>query len=1178
MAKQFRYPGVRPFSRTQANIFFGREKDQEELLQLIELDKLTVLYSKSGLGKSSLLNAALIPKVEAAGELSPYPFRFGAFYKDKEETPLGIVTDSLAQLAGNAPSFLDQIATPDMNPIWFYLKKLQLQQPDKSGFLLVFDQFEELFTYPVDLVRNFGRRIAAALYQDIPQGVLNNFEKKYKENPQFLSDEEMNLLHPPFELKVLMAIRSDRLSLLDDLTPYLPKILGRLYKLDALSAEAAEEAILNPAYQNDPSFQSPRFDYSDEALDYMLEYLTKGHQETIESFQLQILCQYIESELVVEKGLKEIKKEDIGDLDTIYRSYYERQINRLPNEADIASARKLIEEGLIEEKDQRRLSLHESQIEQFYGIKKELLDQLVETRLLRPEPHYKGGYLYELSHDSIVAPILQSKRERVELENKKEEEETRRKAEIRLKRMQEETEKNQQRMRTAKRANIFATLTLILAATTSFYFMQDYLGKRNSKLDVQEANYRDSLNLLNARSTELTSLALVEMKVDRTLAFHLAQDAVDKNPGNQLAVKVRNDILRESTLYPFYKNTLTAHKGYIADFAISKDNKWLVSASLDSTLIIWDLNDFTPVDTLLGHKGQVVDVDFSPDGKTILSADDSGLALLWPFQNGKVRKNQIDSINYGAQIYDVAFASNPNYILIGGKYLGDPPGNQGAERFLSVWSLYNHDWRNRHVPLHKGGITNVVPTERDGIAISSGPDRSIKIFDYLSKAVLYTISGLQANVSNMDYSSKSGILVAGLENGNVMVWGNIKRNAPTLINSFKAHEDNISDVILMPDEERILTSSWDKTAKLWDLNGNLLKIFLGHKDGLRAITMSEQLQMVITGGEDKTMKLWPLTAYEHQSLELNKAGGIDTTVSSVAFVGDKMLVGKYDGIALLYSKEGKYLREFNHQGMILDVALSPDGNYAATAGLGFQTIRVWKLKEPNAGPIVLSGKPPATYGIAFSPDSKQLLAGLRDNTAVLWDIAENKKIQTFEGHTSTVLKVAFSPKGDKILTASSDGTARLWSINGALITTLRHHTDRVTSVAFHPSIENVFLTSSWDNTFALWNLDTLKQEFLGHTSDVNKVAFSPDGKMILSASSDQSVRLWTLSGKELESFIWHDDSVLDAAFSPNEEDGWLILTGSKDKTAKVWKQSDLKEKILPKIAPLTEEQKKKYGM
>ncbi|MBK6619398.1 MAG: hypothetical protein IPG32_00395 [Saprospirales bacterium] len=87
MTQQFRYPGVRPFSRSQANVFFGRDKDCDELVQMIDLDKITVLYSKSGLGKSSLLNAAVIPAVEAAGQLMAFSFRFGAFYRDKEGSP-----------------------------------------------------------------------------------------------------------------------------------------------------------------------------------------------------------------------------------------------------------------------------------------------------------------------------------------------------------------------------------------------------------------------------------------------------------------------------------------------------------------------------------------------------------------------------------------------------------------------------------------------------------------------------------------------------------------------------------------------------------------------------------------------------------------------------------------------------------------------------------------------------------------------------------------------------------------------------------------------------------------------------------------------------------------------------------------------------------------------------------
>lgn len=1173
MDKQFRYPGVRPFQRSQANVFFGREKDREELLQMVDLDKITVLYSKSGLGKSSLLNAALMPAIEQAGKLQPFSYRFGAWYKGKEESPLDVVTHSLEKQAGGGATFLDQIARPDMNPIWFYLKKIQVQNPGKSGFLLILDQFEELFSYPPELVKNFGRRLAAALYQDIPQSVLNNFEKRYQEDPQFLSKEEMDLLHKPFELKVLFAIRSDRLSLLDELNPYLPKILARLYRLDALSAEAAEEAILNPAYQKGEDFASPRFDYNDQALDYMLDYLTKGRKENIESFQLQILCQYIESELVVDKKLKEIHKEDIGDLDSIYRSYYERQIKRLPDPADIAAARRLIEEGLIEEKDQRRLSLHESQIEQFYGISKELLDQLVETRLLRPEPHYKGGYLYELSHDSIVAPILQAKRERVEIERQKEAEEEQRRLELRLKQKEEEAQKEQRRAKTARKANILVGATVVLAATTGFFYQQNRVWLKESELAEKESSYRAEIARQNAESSELTSMALVEMDIDRTLAFHLAEAAVQKNPDNQLAAKVRNDVLLRSTFFPFYEKSLLAHRHYLSDFAFSPDNKWLVSASIDSSLIVWDLASFTPTDTLRGHQGAVMDVDFAFDGRSILSGDETGLAIIWPFQNGKVDRQQIKSINYEAVIRDVAFAQNPNHILFAGDY--KPEGDYRPLRHLSVWSLYDNKWINRHIPLHEGSITNVVSVKSQDrtLAITAGADRSIKMLDYRTDSIFFHIANLPANVSNLDYSSGKDIMTVGLEDGTVHIWERVRSGYPNRVISFKAHENYISDVVITPDDQRILTCSWDRTAKLWDLQGNLLKVFLGHKDGLRAISISKDQKIVITGGEDRTMRVWPVKAYEYKSLDLSKAGALDV-VHAVATNGDQLLVGKFEGRALLYSKNGDFVKSLEHQGRILDVALSADKKFAVTAGLGKQTIRVWDLRKGTSTPLNYAV---AVDAVAFSPDGKYLLAGTREKTAILWNLETRDTVRVFRGHTANVVDVAFSPKTDRILTASSDGTARLWTLEGALIHTVRHHSDRVTSVAFHPSQDGVFLTGSWDNTFALWKLDSLVQKFIGHSSDVNKVAFSPDGAMILSASSDRTVRLWTLDGRGVESFIYHDDSVIDAVFAPGEEEGWIVLTGSKDKTARIWRQKDL-EAIKQGIAPLTDDQKQKYGV
>lgn len=75
----YRYPGVTPFTTEQAPVFFGRKQDTDDLYRLIRREPLVVLYGKSGLGKSSLLNAGIIPRCVTEGSYNPLVIRFGAW-------------------------------------------------------------------------------------------------------------------------------------------------------------------------------------------------------------------------------------------------------------------------------------------------------------------------------------------------------------------------------------------------------------------------------------------------------------------------------------------------------------------------------------------------------------------------------------------------------------------------------------------------------------------------------------------------------------------------------------------------------------------------------------------------------------------------------------------------------------------------------------------------------------------------------------------------------------------------------------------------------------------------------------------------------------------------------------------------------------------------------------------
>src|SRR5690606_14425097 len=107
-------------------------------------EPVVVLYGKSGLGKSSLLNAGIVPACHADGIWTPFVIRFGAWTETRQETPLHAIKTALTSSfdAGRFPHWW----LPGDDSLWSYAKRRQLSGHRSS--LLIFDQFEEIFSYP----------------------------------------------------------------------------------------------------------------------------------------------------------------------------------------------------------------------------------------------------------------------------------------------------------------------------------------------------------------------------------------------------------------------------------------------------------------------------------------------------------------------------------------------------------------------------------------------------------------------------------------------------------------------------------------------------------------------------------------------------------------------------------------------------------------------------------------------------------------------------------------------------------------------------------------------------------------------------------------------------------------------------------------------------------------------
>ncbi|MBK8921691.1 MAG: hypothetical protein IPM81_09280 [Saprospirales bacterium] len=477
-----RYVGARPFETDQQLIFKGRQTDTEALFRLVQLESLVVLYGKSGTGKSSLLNAAVIPKLKAETDLLPVRIRFNA-YREGEAFMAPIETTRLSVRGGAAGhiTFLDKLI-PGEASLWHDVKEHYILHGGEKGLLLVMDQFEELFTYPAEQIHTFQEQLSEALFKTVPQRYWDVLEAGYAAGKRPLEPAELKLFQSKPALKVVLSIRSDRLHLLNRLDEHLPVILKNLYELDALSPESARQAIEEPAAMPRMEvFDTEPFLYAPAAIEHILDFLTHERQsvseaedetlppapQKIEATQLQIICREVEKRVQAYQ-LRMVQVSDVGDLDAIIEQYYDNQIRSLDPDEQLP-ARRLIEEGLVFEEEERRLSLFEGLIFKTYGIKPDTLRKLVDAHLLRAEPSLSGGYTYELSHDTLVAPVLKAKNLRLDAERREAELRKRADDEAKLEAARAEAAREKQKRRRATVLAWVAAFTAVLSLVTAWW-------------------------------------------------------------------------------------------------------------------------------------------------------------------------------------------------------------------------------------------------------------------------------------------------------------------------------------------------------------------------------------------------------------------------------------------------------------------------------------------------------------------------------------------------------------------------------------------------------------------------------------------------------------------------------------------------------------------------------------
>ncbi len=426
MEKKYRYPGTKSFLLEDESIFFGREEDITNLTTSVVVNATTLLFGKSGTGKSSIIQAGLLPRLQKrnpGNEGGPEPYIvinvLPKPYEKNKDLQKEVSTIVHGQLQTGS-DFLPVTDVPVTSTLWYALKHFQYRQLIENkhqALLLVFDQAEELFTYPDSQIDVLVQQLHPVIGQFIPTA----FQEIISRQKDMITAEKLKVLYSPLPVKLIFSIRSDKMHLITRLKKASPQILQNSYELLPLNKQNAFDAIDKPS-QQEGNFESVPFTITAETKEFIFHELSAQvndpennfEEQRIEPFSLQIICSHIEQKILPGDADKIIEKTELEEPQKIINGYYLECIQNLPaTEAEKENARNLIELKMIS--DNRRIPIHEALIagDEKYPVNKYVLGKLVDARILKKDFSTSGGLIYEITHDCFIKPILDAKADRL---------------------------------------------------------------------------------------------------------------------------------------------------------------------------------------------------------------------------------------------------------------------------------------------------------------------------------------------------------------------------------------------------------------------------------------------------------------------------------------------------------------------------------------------------------------------------------------------------------------------------------------------------------------------------------------------------------------------------------------------------------------------------------------------